>query len=159
MEIEMRKANLPADTPQLREIDLRIFGEIDAFEESYWLGLESYWVVVGGKVAGCTGFSHNMDFQEDVREDGENVPQDGTLYIESTGVLAEYRGRGVGTQVKEWQIEYARRNGFKRMVTNCRESNLKMISLNKRYGFRVVRLTPEYYEEPIESTVVMERLL
>jgi ribosomal protein S18 acetylase RimI-like enzyme len=159
MEIDIRKANLPADAVQLREIDLQIFGEADAFEGSYWLALETYWVVVDGTVAGCTGFSHNVNFQEDVREDEENVPQDGTLYIETTGILAGYRGRGVGSHVKEWQIDYAKRNGFKRIVTNCRESNLKMISLNTKYGFRVTRITPGYYADPIESTVVMERSL
>jgi GNAT superfamily N-acetyltransferase len=159
MQIELRKTSLPEDAPLLREIDVRIFGENDAFEEDYWLGLESYWIVADGQIAGSTAFSHHVDFQEDVRQDEENVPQEGTLYLETTGILSEYRRKGLGAWVKIWQIEYARRNGFERIVTNCRESNSKMISINQRYGFKVMRITPAYYGEPVESTVVMELLL
>jgi ribosomal protein S18 acetylase RimI-like enzyme len=31
-----------------------------------------------------------------------------------------------------------------------------MIALNERFGFRVIRTTPRYYSDPVESTVVME---
>jgi hypothetical protein len=31
-----------------------------------------------------------------------------------------------------------------------------MISLNKKFGFKVLRTTSDYYEAPWESTVVME---
>jgi ribosomal protein S18 acetylase RimI-like enzyme len=60
--------------------------------------------------------------------------------------------------VKEWQIEYARRNGFRRVVTNCRESNAAMITINERFGFRAIRRTAGYYADG-EATVVMELVL
>jgi len=74
------------------------------------------------------------------------------------GLLRDYRGRGLGNRVKEWQIEYARQNGFRRMVTNCRESNAAMIAINEKYGFRAIRRTPGYYEDG-EATIVMELVL
>jgi len=159
MHVEFCKATLPEEALKLRELDVLLFGS-DAFEVDYWRRLPaSYWVSVDHRIVGCTAFSHHTDFQEDLREDGENVFQEGTLYIETTGILPEYRGRGLGTCIKRWQVGYARQNGFKRIVTNCRKSNSAIIALNERHGFSVIRTTEAYYEDPIEATVVMDILL
>jgi ribosomal protein S18 acetylase RimI-like enzyme len=157
MVLEFRKAVLPEEALELWKMDVAIFGK-DAFRREDWLSLESYWVVVDGLMAGCAAFVRDADFQEDLREDGRNAAQPGTVYIQSTGLLRAYRGRGLGKRIKEWQIEYAKRNGFRRMVTNCREGNAVMIAINEKYGFRPIRTTPGYYEDG-EATVVMELVL
>ena len=157
MVLEFRRAVLPEEAGELWRLDVEIFGK-DAFAPEDWLSLESYWIVVDGRVAGCAAFIHDVEFQEDLQGDGENAAQRGTLYIQSTGLLCAYRGQGLGKRIKEWEIEYAKRNGFSRIVTNCRESNAAMIAINEKYGFRVIRSTPEYYEDG-EATVVMELLL
>jgi ribosomal protein S18 acetylase RimI-like enzyme len=157
MLLEFRRALVPEEIPALRKLDLEIFGK-DAFEEELWFGLEPYWILVDGAVAGCAAFALDTEFQEDLREDDENVPCRGTLYIQTTGLLQAYRGQGLGKRIKEWQIEFARRNGFQRIITNCRESNAAMIAINEKYGFRAIRTTPGYYEDG-EATVVMELLL
>ena len=154
MKVEFRKTELPADAVALREMDLEIFGK-DAFELAHWLTLESYWILADGQVAGCAAFIPHVDFAEDLRDDDENEPQRETLYIQSTGLLANYRGKGVGSRVKAWQIEHARRNGFRRMVTNCRAGNAAMIAVNRKFGFQPIRTTPGYYADG-EATVVME---
>lgn len=159
MQVEFCKAILPEEASKLRELDVLLFAS-DAFEEDYWHRLpESYWINIEGRIAGCTAFSPNTDFQEDVREDGENVFQEGSLYIETTGILPEYRGQGLGAYVKRWQVDYAMQNGFKRIVTNCRKSNSAIIAINERQGFKVIRTTEAYYEDPTEATVVMDILL
>ena len=157
MVLEFRRAAVPEEVAELRRVDLEIFGK-DAFEEELWYTVDAYWIVVDGQVAGCVAFVHDVDFEEDLREDDENVPRRGTVYIQTTGLLAAYRGQGLGRRVKEWEIEYARRNGFGRMVTNCREGNARMIGINEKYGFRAIRTTPGYYEDG-EATVVMELVL
>jgi ribosomal protein S18 acetylase RimI-like enzyme len=154
MRIDFRRAELPEDALALWEMDQQIFAE-DAFELAHWLILESHWILVDGERAGCAAFIHDVDFAEDLRDDDENNPQQGTLYIQSTGLLEKFRGRGVGTRVKEWQIEYAREHGFKRVVTNCRESNSRMIEINRRFGFQPIRTTRGYYGDG-EATVVLE---
>jgi ribosomal protein S18 acetylase RimI-like enzyme len=63
---------------------------------------------------------------------------------------------GFGGLLKSWQVLYARRHGFTRIITNTREGNRPIIGLNKKFGFKVLRTTPNYYEEPLEPTVVME---
>jgi ribosomal protein S18 acetylase RimI-like enzyme len=157
MLLEFRKALLPEDAVALWNLDVAIFGK-DAFDKALWLILVSYWILVNSRIAGCAAFIHHADFQEDLREDAQNTPQAGALYIQSTGLLPEYRGKGLGTRIKAWQIEYAKQNGFRRIVTNCRESNAAMISLNKKFGFQLTRTTPDYYEDG-EATVVLELLL
>ncbi len=157
MMLEFRRAALPEEAGELWRLDVEIFGK-DAFAPEDWLSLESYWIVVDGRVAGCAAFIRDVEFQEDLRGDGENAAQRGTVYIQSTGLLRAYRGRGLGKRIKEWEIEYARRNGFRRMVTNCRESNAAMIAINEKYGFRAIRSTPGYYGDG-EATVVMELFL
>lgn len=157
MMLEFRRAVLPAEAAELWKLDVEIFGN-DAFDQELWLRLESYWIVVDGQVAGCAAFIHDVEFQEDLRGDGENAAQPGTVYIQSTGLLRAYQGQGLGNRTKAWQIEYAKRNGFRRMVTNCRESNARMISINEKFGFRTIRSTPGYYEDG-EATIVMELVL
>jgi ribosomal protein S18 acetylase RimI-like enzyme len=157
MVLEFRKAVLPEEALELWRMDIAIFGK-DAFQREDWLSLESYWVVLDGLVAGCAAFVHDADFQENLREDGQNATQPGTVYIQSTGLLRAYRGQGLGKRIKAWQIEYAKRNGFRRMVTNCREGNVVMIAINEKYGFRIIRTTPGYYGDG-EATVVMELLV
>jgi ribosomal protein S18 acetylase RimI-like enzyme len=155
--LQFRKALLPHDAVALWNLDVAIFGK-DAFDQALWLMLESFWILVDASVAGCAAFIHHADFQEDLREDAQNTPQLGTLYIQSTGLLPQYRGQGLGCRIKAWQIDYAKQNGFRRIVTNCRESNAAMISINKKFGFQPTRTTPDYYEDG-EATVVLELLL
>lgn len=155
--LEFRKTLLPQDAAALWNLDVEIFGT-DAFPPEDWLTLESYWIVVDAQITGCAAFMHDVDFAEDLEDSGDNVPQHGTLYIQSTGLRTEFRGKGLGTQVKAWQIDYARRHGFHRIVTNCRASNAAMISINKKFGFQPIRTTPGYYADG-EPTVVMELIL
>jgi RimJ/RimL family protein N-acetyltransferase len=61
--------------------------------------------------------------------------------------------------LKAWQIAWARYHGFSRIVTNTRKRNAAMIALNRKFHFRILRTTPRYYDDPPDSTVVMELLL
>jgi ribosomal protein S18 acetylase RimI-like enzyme len=101
----------------------------------------------------------HADFADDLADDGVSPRREGSLYIASTGILPNFRGKGFGQLSKAWQIAYARVNGFSRIVTNTRRRNAAMIALNKKFGFRVLRTTPRYYREPTDATVVMELFL
>lgn len=91
--------------------------------------------------------------------DDDHPRSQGSLYIATTGILPRFRRQGFGALLKTWQIAYARRNRFDRILTNTRKSNLAMIKLNQKFGFKIIRTTPRYYQDPIESTVVMELAL
>jgi len=161
MNVHFRKANTPAELRSLVIFDRKAFSQYpgDSFRRDDWLAYECWWMLIDDRKIGCCAFEPNVDFQDDLRDDGENPALDGSLYIASTGILPELRGNGLGSLLKSWQISYAHLHGYTRIVTNTRKSNKAMIGLNKKFGFKVIRTTPSYYDDPPEATVVMERRL
>jgi ribosomal protein S18 acetylase RimI-like enzyme len=140
MELEFRRADTAKEIRRLRDFDRRVFPPGDLFPSSYWRECEVWWLLVDGRRVGCCAFQ----FEEEV------------LAIASTGLLPKWQGLGLGRVMKAWQIAYARRHGYRRLVTECRESNERMIRLNKSVGFRVAKRLPGYYDDPPEAGVVME---
>jgi len=151
--VEFKKALIPEEIEALCAFDSRAFRAYpaDLYNPDVWRKLESYWMVVDGETVGCSAFRFDVD------HDGSARP--GTLSLSSTGVLPEYQGRGYGLMQKEWQIEFAKQQGFQRIVTCMRESNERIIRLNKKLGFRPVGIDPHYYQRPEEAALVMELLL
>jgi ribosomal protein S18 acetylase RimI-like enzyme len=156
---EFRRADPARELRTLIAFDHKVFRKSDWFSAKQWRTYECYWMLVNGRKAGCCAFERHKDFQDDVREDGVDPPLRGSLHIVTSGILPRYQGKGFGTLMKAWQIAFARHHRFTRMVTCSRESNRPMIGLNRKFGFRTVRTTRAYYSDPVESAVVMERLL
>jgi ribosomal protein S18 acetylase RimI-like enzyme len=136
---EFVKVNPAREMRSLLTFDHKVFPKGDWFSENDWLAYESYWMLVDKRKVGCCAFERHKR----------------TLHITSTGILPEVQGQGLGTLFKAWQIAFARRHGFARMVTTSRKSNRSMIDLNRRFGFRVVRTVNRFYSDPVESAVVM----
>jgi len=150
MRIEFRRAAVPGEVRRLVAFDRRVFPR-DRFSAAEWARYESYWMLLDGRRVGCCAFERHTGV------DGRRA--EGALYIASTGILPSLRGRGLGSLMKGWQLLFARDNGFRRILTNSRRSNTAMIRLNRRFGFRVVRTIADYYDDPREAAVVMEKLL
>lgn len=148
--IEFRRAVLPDEIEALCEFDRQAFGSYpdDLFSPEDWAELESYWVLADGVTIGCIALKRDVGYDEE--------PESGSLYIASTGLLPKYQHQGYGGKLKEWQIDYARRQGFRLIVTNARESNIPSIKLNQRFGFKIRETVPGYYSNPDESAAVME---
>lgn len=155
MHVEFRKAIIPDEMVELLSFDHKMFPRIDLFEPEDWEEYESYWMIIDSAKVGCCAFQHNVDFQEDVREDETNPPMQGSLYIATTGILSEFRRRGLGDLFKCWQIAYAKTYSFDRIVTNMRKSNAPSFHLNLKFGFQQVRESPGYYPDG-ETTVVLD---
>ena len=158
MRTEFRKAVLAREMRSLILFDRKAFHEYPAdwFGKEDWNACIPWWMLVEGRKVGCCAFAYSEDFLESPQERGNRWSSDASLYIVSTGLLPEFRGMGLGQLMKQWQICYARRHGFQRIVTNSRKSNRAMILLNQKAGFRIVRTIPNYYESPAEAAVVME---
>jgi ribosomal protein S18 acetylase RimI-like enzyme len=156
MNTTFREAILPDEIRSLVIFDRKAFADYQAdwFDREAWASYESWWMIVNGIKAGCCAFLRDTDFQE--RRSPDTPPRSGSLYIASTGILPRFRRKGFGDLMKRWQISYARYHGFKRIVTNTREGNVPMIGLNRKHGFKVIRVSPGYYENPPERVVVME---
>lgn len=143
MKTVFRKAVVPKEIRALVAFDRKIFPSADCFEPDYWRACESFWLIAGNTKVGCCAFE-------------KDAGRTGWLYIGTTGILPKFQHQGFGAVMKAWQIAYARYHGYKRIVTHCRESNERIIALNRQYGFRVARTVPNYYSEPAESAVLME---
>jgi ribosomal protein S18 acetylase RimI-like enzyme len=155
---EFRRAIVPRETRSLAIFDHKAFSEHpgDWFESADWAAYESWWMIVNNRKVGCCAFELHVDFKDDIRGDGNNPHTPASLYIATTGILPSFRGLGFGNLMKHWQVSYARYHRFTRIVTNTRKSNKRMINLNNKFGFRILRTTSNYYENPPEPTVVME---
>lgn len=150
MNVKFRKVVVPDEVQALCEFDRLAFKSYpaDLFDAEEWAQYESYWMIVDGRIVGCSAFLHDVDYNEQ--------PKPKCLWIVSTGILPEFRGQGFGTKQKQWQIEYARQRGFEMIVTNMRQSNSRIIGLNKKFGFTARELVFGYYSGPDEAAVVME---
>jgi ribosomal protein S18 acetylase RimI-like enzyme len=154
MRTEFRRARNPKEIRSLVIFDQNVFQKYPAdwFDRDDWKGFDSWWMIVNNRKIGCCAFEPHVDFHEDQK----NPYRRGSLYIATTGILPRFRGLGFGDLLKCWQISYARYNRFTRIVTNSRKSNKPMIKLNEKFGFKLLRTTPNYYDNPREPTVVME---
>jgi len=158
MHTEVRPAILPEELRSLVLFDHKAFAEYpsDWFGPLHWQLYQPWWLILDGRKVGCCAFEHQVDFRGDAPDDNQTPLRKGSLYIASTAIIPDSRGRGLGTLFKSWQISYARLHGFNRIVTNTRKSNKPMIRLNQKFGFKITRTIPNYYFDPPESTVVME---
>lgn len=58
-----------------------------------------------------------------------------TLHQELTGTLPAYRGLGLARTLKLLTIDYARRHGYRQIVTWIEDTNGGMVTINRSYGF------------------------
>ncbi|WP_420631179.1 GNAT family N-acetyltransferase [Candidatus Leptofilum sp.] len=77
----------------------------------------------------------------------EQGSQPGVVSTGFTGVLRDYRRRGLATALKAQTIEYAKNAGFQRIRTGNEENN-PMLTLNKKLGF-----------EELTASLAFEKLL
>jgi len=91
-----------------------------------------------------------------VARDGERIVglsflarrPDGDAEVGDTGVLREYRRRGIGRALKMMVTRYATEHGIKRVYTDNRADNAGMLAINRELGF-----------VPGEQIVIFEKTL
>ena len=63
------------------------------------------------------------------------TPGDPTLMNGTTGVLRDYRRRGIATALKLRNARWGRENGYARIRTWNEQGNRAMLGINERFGF------------------------
>ena len=91
-------------------------------------------------------------FAYEYRSDGAFVALDGSKFVgvahvildrehdrmenAMTGVLREYRGRGIAQSLKTLTIKHARDNGVSEILTQNDSENGPMLAVNQKLGYR-----------------------
>ncbi|MEU8658151.1 GNAT family N-acetyltransferase [Actinoplanes philippinensis] len=86
---------------------------------------------------------------------GANRPGPGShVSTASFMVAADTRGRGVGTALCRFAVDWARRNGFAGVQFNAVvESNTSAVELYRREGFQMIGTVPRSFRHPIHGRV------
>jgi ribosomal protein S18 acetylase RimI-like enzyme len=157
MEIAIVRAHIPKDARALANLERKAFLNGDDWAPpSFYYGhrrLRSFWLLQNGRRIGVTCLVHHATISS---KDGVlYAPMRDALYIVSTSVLPRFQGYGFGGVLKAWHIAYARKKGFKKIVTNARAGNIASIHLNLKFGFAIVGEIANCYPDG-ETGIVLE---
>lgn len=161
MEVTVRRV-MPDEMDLLCEFDQNIFGN-DGFDTpDLWEGLEIYFILLNQEIVGSLAFRHHSDVSEGY--EAEYPYLHNSLYLVSIGILPEKQARGIGSMAMTWLIDYVNKyahsqragDGFRRIVSNARKSNLPSLRLHQKFCFEIIRTIPGYYEDPNEDATVFE---
>ena len=70
-----------------------------------------------------------------------------TLRLFSIAVLPGLQGNGIGKQMMEYVIQFAKNNKFERISLEVLQSDKILIQFYKNFGFKVTEGLPEYYSK------------
>ncbi|MBQ8545692.1 MAG: ribosomal protein S18-alanine N-acetyltransferase [Clostridia bacterium] len=65
------------------------------------------------------------------------------------------RCKGVGTALINALLDFAKKNGVKKLFLEVRESNASAINLYKKFGFLAVGVSKNHYSLPVENAILM----
>ena len=76
-------------------------------------------------------------------------------YITNVAVVPEYRRRGIGAQIIEVFMNFARANRLAFLTLEVRPSNAAAIALYQGFGFEEVGRRKNYYDLPKEDALIL----
>lgn len=79
------------------------------------------------------------------------------MQIMNIAVMPELRGKGIASRLMDEIISEAKRQSSSIIMLEVRESNKAAIGLYKKYGFETVGLRKNYYRNPIENAILMDK--
>ncbi|MBO5239781.1 MAG: ribosomal protein S18-alanine N-acetyltransferase [Lachnospiraceae bacterium] len=136
------------DCEAVHEIDRACFTDawsLTMFEDLFYYPTNFYFVAEEREEGALCGF-------------GGIIASIDTADIMNIGVLPEYRRRGVGQQLLEALIIQAETCGCEQMMLEVRKSNTPAIQLYESNGFHPIAIRKNYYSNPIEDGIIMQRL-
>ena len=77
--------------------------------------------------------------------------------ISNIAVLPAFRHMGIGQAILERIISHCNENGASKITLELRESNNAAYALYEKLGFFKVGARPNYYQNPTESAILMDK--
>lgn len=136
----------------LARMDAQIFFPSDSYSAEQFGRCKCWIIQVGGQAVGSIALLPNFDLDSEGRE----ISMSGSLYIAGTGIMPEWRGKGLGMLAKAFELHYAKTNGFSTVVTACRSKNKAIRNLNEKFGFLSRQRIKNAYTSPSDDAIVME---
>lgn len=79
--------------------------------------------------------------------------------ISNIGVLGSYRSRGIGSAIVDAITKLCVREGCARITLELRKSNDAARALYEKHGFVAVGERPNFYSNPSENAILMDKAL
>lgn len=151
---KMRRAGVD-EADALSEMDARSFAPGDRIVE--WDDYVTFWITLAesNKEIGLIALFPNMFPGRDWELANKQI---GTVWLTDIVVDSEYRKWGAAQFAVEWAVQWAKARGFSKMVSNFRVSNHASCRLHEKCGFKYAGIIPEYYHDPVEDAVLVERV-
>jgi len=81
------------------------------------------------------------------------------LVIANLAVKASCRRRGMGKKLLEAGLRWGKDNNCSYSVLDVRESNAEAVRLYEKTGFIIIGSNKDYYQNPVEDSVVMGKMI
>ena len=81
------------------------------------------------------------------------------LNLNRIAVLKKFRRKNTATLLMENMLDFCKNNGIKRVMLEVRKSNIPAQNLYKAFGFKVLGERANFYQNPTEPGIIMEKLL
>ncbi|HVZ81372.1 MAG TPA: ribosomal protein S18-alanine N-acetyltransferase [bacterium] len=112
----------------------------ELFEEELHREAAHYFVMeVEGRVAGYMGYWE--------------APQE--AHIINLAIGPDFRQKGLGAQMMDYCLDYAKKRGAALATLEVRQSNEAAQALYEKMGFRTVAIRKQYYSDNQEDAIVM----
>lgn len=105
----------------------------------------------------CVSFVHELEGQITGFVLGRRFAEEAEVL--NLAVRPEERKKGIGGSLLQAAVEELRKVGVARVYLEVREGNVEARSFYQSHGFRVTGVRPNYYREPNEAAVLMEKKL
>ena len=79
--------------------------------------------------------------------------------ISNIAVLPDFRGKKIGLALLEKIIELCQNKGCTKITLELRQSNTVARALYEKCGFTVVGERPRFYSNPVETAILMDKIL
>lgn len=127
----------------LMKLEINIFGKDEAFkldDFSTFKNPNAYNIIVYNKNK-MIGYMMSQKLSESgLHQKLKN--QNTTLYLESIGILEQYRGKGLGRKLMQKLISHGALNGYKHIILDTKE--YPMLKMAEKYGFKKIRFKPHH---------------
>ena len=150
--IEIRKIILKRDLGILDRIE-RIIFPIDYIDKSAWKKYKETYILLYKNipVGYVTVQPHTGLYSYNTKTHEKKY---GTLHLTSLGIIPKFRGKGLAELLILWVLAYAKLGRFKSINATSRKNNKPIISLVKKFGFKISREIKNFY--PDGETAVVE---